>query len=60
MEDTTMNNVVNRALVAEKKSYFQPMIEVMSVSFIDTICAASGTKAVGVKDGSFSEEAKFF
>ena len=43
-----------------RKSYISPVSETMMVHSIDTICNASATKAVELKDGSFSEEAKFF
>ena len=54
-----MRNAVNRALAAEKKHYFQPTIDVMSIGSIDTICAASATKSIDVKEGSFEEESLF-
>ena len=41
-----MNNIVNRALVAEKKIYIQPSFDVLNIQFGSIVCA-SGTPDIG-------------
>jgi len=43
-----------------KKNYIQPMIETMSVRFIEMICNASPSKEVGVTDTAVSQESEVF
>ena len=43
-----------------RKSYISPVSETMMVHSIDTICNASATKAVEIKDGSFDQEEQVF
>lgn len=43
-----MKNVVNRALVAEKKNYIQPELEVLTVNAISNLCAVSITEGFSI------------
>ena len=43
-----------------KKNYIQPMIETMSVRFIEMICNASPSKQVGITDEEVSQETGVF
>ena len=42
-----MNNIVNRAFVAEKKNYIQPAFEVMTVNTAYCVCQAAQSYTQG-------------
>ena len=49
-----MNNVINRAISAMKKSYINPKAEIITVAMTNTLCASGRPKTVTFGSGKAS------